>query len=149
MRGALRCDPMDGSDRIVRAAARPEAVRAVEKVLLVDRLPHFPQRPLHDFVFRRRDPDGPRAPVVFREVDAPDRLVPILPSLHPCPQSPHLLGTPCAVCVHAHAVHPYGRVFAQSPVGAQQRFLVEEVRQRQNPLVRMPLGSFRALQQFR
>ena len=46
--------------RLVRRAPRPEAVRAVQKVLLVDRFQHHRHRPLQDLVLEGRNPDRAR-----------------------------------------------------------------------------------------
>jgi site-specific DNA recombinase len=45
-----------GLQRLMCRPPRPEAVRAVPKVLLIDRLQRHDDRPLEDFILQRRDP---------------------------------------------------------------------------------------------
>ena len=55
----------------MRRAPRPKAVRAVEKVLLVDRLEHHGDRALQHLVLEGRDADWPRLrAIALRDVDA-------------------------------------------------------------------------------
>jgi hypothetical protein len=49
----------EGIQRLVRRAARPEAVRAVQEVLLIDGLQGHDDRTLEDLVLERGDADGP------------------------------------------------------------------------------------------
>src|SRR3954447_14034139 len=49
----------EGVQRLVRRAARPEAIRADQEVLLVDRLQDHRHRTLEDLVLERGDADGP------------------------------------------------------------------------------------------
>ena len=44
---------VERADRVVRAAARPKPIRAVQEVLLVHGLQHVAQRTLHDLVLDR------------------------------------------------------------------------------------------------
>src|SRR5262249_1701962 len=63
----------------------PKPVRAGLEVLLVDRLPQHDDRPLEDFVLRRRYPDrpGPGRPGSFREVRPAHRRCPVGAGLGP------------------------------------------------------------------
>ena len=49
-------------ERLVRRSSGAKAVRAITKVLLVDGFQHHDHRPLKNFIFKRRDSDGPRIP---------------------------------------------------------------------------------------
>jgi hypothetical protein len=70
------------------AALESEAVRAVQEVLLVDRLQHFAQGVLDELVLERRDPNRPRLSPFLRNVDTSDRLMAIAFRLHPLVQVP-------------------------------------------------------------
>ena len=73
--------------RLMRRATRPKAVRAVQKVLLVDRLQHHRHRPLKHLVLEGRDADGPRRlAVALRDVHPPHRGRPVRPGLDPVEQ---------------------------------------------------------------
>ena len=73
----------------MRRPARPEAVRAVQKVLLVDRFQHHHHRPLKHLVLEGRDPDRARlAPVALRNVHPPHRRRPVRPGLEAVEQRP-------------------------------------------------------------
>jgi len=74
--------PVEPADRVVRAASRPKAVRAVQEVLLVDCLQNVAQRTLHDLVLDRRYPDRSSRSILLRDVHAADRLMTVLPRLH-------------------------------------------------------------------
>src|SRR5688572_9744652 len=45
------------ADGLVGTATWPEAIGAVQEVLLVERSEHFAKRPLHDLVLKARDAD--------------------------------------------------------------------------------------------
>ncbi len=58
--------------RLMRRAPRPEAVRAVHEVLLVDGVQRHHDRTLQDLVLEGGDTDGPRLrPIALRDVDPP------------------------------------------------------------------------------
>jgi hypothetical protein len=67
-----------GSNRVVGATPGPEAVRAVQKVLLVDGLQHLADGVLDHSVLERRDPYRPHLAIVLRDVDTSDGLMPVL-----------------------------------------------------------------------
>ena len=78
--------------RLVRRAAGPEAVRAGQEVLLVDRLQHHAHRPLEDLVLEGRYPDGPGlAPVAFGDVAATHRGGLVRARLEAVEQRPEVL----------------------------------------------------------
>ena len=62
----------------MRRAMRPEAVRAVKKLLLVDGLQHHRDRALQDLVLEGGNADGSRLrPAPLRDVDPPHRRRPV------------------------------------------------------------------------
>jgi len=70
---------VDGAQGIVCPATWPEAVRAFQEILLVDRLQHLADRVLDDLVLDGRDADRSRLATTLRDVHAADRLVPPFP----------------------------------------------------------------------
>jgi hypothetical protein len=70
--------PVKGSNRVVGTPSGPEAVRAVQKVLLVDGLQHLADGILDHSVLERRYPYRPRLAIVLRDVDTSDGLMPVL-----------------------------------------------------------------------
>src|SRR4029450_11176087 len=63
-------------ERLMGRAARPEAIRTGEEVLLVDRLQHHRYSALRHLVFEGRDAERPLRAVRFRDVgSAPQRTV--------------------------------------------------------------------------
>ena len=91
------------------AATRPEPVGETEKIRLVHRPQHLPDRSLNDLVFQRRHANRALAPVGLRDVDAPHRLRPVRSALDSC-------GQVCEACLQVlpvrwprHAVHPRWR----------------------------------------
>ena len=72
----------DCAQRLVLRATRPEAVREVVKLLLVDLADHHRHRALQDLVLEGRDADrtGLR-PIALRDVHPPHRRRPVLPGL--------------------------------------------------------------------
>ena len=86
-----------------RRSSRPEAVRAVQEVLLVDRFQHHDDRPLKDLVLEGRDPEGPGLrPEPFGDVHPPHRRCPVRAGLGPVQQrlevAPQVLCVVLAVC---------------------------------------------------
>ena len=65
-------DPVEGSNSVMGTAPGPEGIRAVQEVLLIDRLQYLAQGVLDDFVLERRDPDRPRLSPFLRDVDTSD-----------------------------------------------------------------------------
>jgi len=101
--------------RLVGGALRPEAVRAGQEVLLVDRLQHQSDRPLDELVLQGGNPDRARSASLFREVDAPHRLGPVLLGLDPCLQRPEVIRQVRRVGRGRDPVHPGARSLLQAP----------------------------------
>jgi hypothetical protein len=136
--------PVQGTQRFVRASPAPEAVRAVHEDRLVDRLQHLGQRPLHHLVGDARDADRPRLALALRDVHPPDGLVPVAHRPHLPMQLAEVVLQFLPVLLLRDAIHAYGRVLAESVVGAPQRLLVEQVRQREEAHARVALRSPRS-----
>lgn len=66
---------VEGSKRIVRAAAWAVAIRAVQEQRLIDRFQDLSQCSLDNLVFQTADPQCSRLALPFRDVDPLDDLV--------------------------------------------------------------------------
>jgi hypothetical protein len=55
-------DPVQGSDGVMGTALRPKTVRAIQKVLLVDRFQYLAHDVLDELVLERRNPNRPAEP---------------------------------------------------------------------------------------
>ena len=75
------------AEGIVRRPSAPEAVRARQKVRLVDRLQKHQDRPLRHLVFKRRDAEGAFRAVRFRDVVASHRRRAIAARLDPAQEA--------------------------------------------------------------
>jgi hypothetical protein len=136
-------------ERVVRPASAPEAVRAVEKRLLVNSLQHFTHSVLHDLVFDRRDANRSRPSSVLRDVHASDRLMAVPARLHPLVQVSQLLIELLPVLLLRRAIHADGRIPADAIERPRERRLINEVRQRMELRFGFSFRSFRYLQKFR
>jgi hypothetical protein len=65
------------SQRIMRAASRPETMRAVEEIGFVNGVEHFGHCALDDFVFKRRNAERPLPFIGLGNVGSPNRQGPI------------------------------------------------------------------------
>jgi hypothetical protein len=96
---------------------RPESVRTVQKVLLIDRLEKHGDCTLQQLVFRGRDADWTgffaRS---FRDVHAPDRWRKIGPRLRTIQQRLQVGFEVLPIIRYRPAIMSGGAVFAQSPV---------------------------------
>jgi site-specific DNA recombinase len=133
-----------GLQRLVRRPPGTEAVRAVHKVLLGDRLQHHDDRPLQDLVLQRRYPQ--RAELVarpFGDVDPPHRRRPLRPRLGAAPKALQVLQQLESVRRGGLAVHAGGRILARSVESLYQPGAVEVVVERGEPLLRSLLRQLR------
>src|SRR5437867_7137220 len=146
---ALMNDPVQGSHGVMGTASGPEAMRAVQEVLLIDRLQHLTQGLLHELVLERRNPNRPRLALALRNVDATDRLMPITLRLQPLVQvlKPHL--QILSVLLLRRPIHAHRRTFALAVVGASQGRHIDQMRQRVEPPLGLALRSFHYLQESR
>ena len=76
-------DPLQGAHGVVGTASGPEAIRAVQKVLLVDGLQHLAHGVLDHLVLERRDANRPCLPLGLGDVDTSDRLMAVPLGLQP------------------------------------------------------------------
>jgi len=110
--------------------ARSKAVRAVQKVLLVDRLQDHRHRPLEDFVLERRDPNGPgffAGPL--GDIHPTHRRRPIRAGLGPVQQRLKVGLQVYRVLRGRLSVHADCTVLAGALVGFTQPFQVDQVGQ--------------------
>jgi hypothetical protein len=73
--------------------------------------------------------------------------IPLRP--HPFVQPPEVLFQSLPVLLLRDAIHPHRRILADAVVGPLQRHLIQQVRQRVEPCVRISLRSLRYLQKSR
>src|SRR5262249_41914896 len=85
-----RRPPVEGTEGLVCAASRPEAVRVGRENRLVDRFQQLAERPLYHLVLGRRDADRSRLARRLRDVDATQRLGPVSAGPPPPPPPPPL-----------------------------------------------------------
>jgi hypothetical protein len=108
----------EGRQRLVRRSSGPETVRAVQKVLFVDRFQQHNDRPLEYFVLQRRDSKraslGSRA--AFRNVHTPYGRSAVRAGLRAVEQALQVALQILFVIVRGHAVHAHGTVLASAAV---------------------------------
>ena len=113
-------DPVEGSHGVMGAASGPEAVGAVQEVLLVDGLQYLTQGILDNLVLERRDPNRPRPSPFLWDVDTPDRLMAISLRLHPCVQILEIPLQVLPVLLLRDSIHTHRRIISHAVVGALQ-----------------------------
>jgi len=136
--------------RLVRVSPRPEAVRAVQEVLLVDRLQKHQDRPLEDLVLQRRHPDRPgRARTVFGDVDAAHSRRAVATGLESLEQARQILLQPLRVLRGGDPIHTRRAGLARLPPRLAQPLHVDMVGQRRQHQLRLFRGQCRDLLSFR
>ena len=131
------------------AASGPEAVRAVQKVLLVDRLQHLAHGVLDQLVLERRDANRPRLPLRFGDVDTSDRLMAVPLRLQPPVQVLEVRLQALPVLLLGDPIHPHRRVPTLAAIGALKGRHIDEMRQCVEPSFGFALRSFHYLHKSR
>jgi hypothetical protein len=118
--------------RLVCRSSGPEAIRAVQKVLLVDRFQQHDDRPLQDFILQRRDADGAglSSRPAFRDVHTPHGGSLVRAGFRAVEQSLQVTLQVLFVFVRRHSVHADRSVLAGSSVRFFQPVDVHQVGQR-------------------
>jgi hypothetical protein len=112
----------------MRRPTRPEPVRAVPKVLLVDRFEHHDHRPLKNLVLEGRYPDRTRGRAIgLRDVGPSHGRRLIEARLGSVQQVLQVLFQVLCVCLCRLVVHAYGAVLARAPIGFAQPVQVDVV----------------------
>ncbi len=142
-------DPVEGANGVMGAAMGPEAVRAVQKVLLIDGLQHLSHGVLDQLVLERRDPNRPCLAVVLRDVDTSDRLVAISLRHHPLVQVAEVVLQGLPVLLLRDPIHTHRRILAHASIGAHQGWHVDEMCQCVEPSFGLRSRSFHYLQKSR
>jgi len=103
----------------VRSSPRPEAIRAVQKVLLVDCLQYHRHRLLKHLVFKRRYPyRADFRPVPFRNVHAPHRRRSVgVSGLRSVEQLLEIALQLSRILLRRLAIHSHRAVLAHAPIG--------------------------------
>ena len=123
-----------GRQRLMRRPSRPETVRAVQEVLLVNRLQRHHDRPLKDFILQRRDAQGPGFTArPFGNAHAPHRRCPVRAGLSTVQKRLQVVPQGQPVVVGRLSVHARCPVFAGSVVGCDQPDQVQVVVERREP----------------
>jgi len=110
-------------------ASGPEAVRAVQKVLLVDRFQYLTHGVLDQFVLERRDPNRSRLPPFLRDVDPSDRLMAISLRLHAGVQVLEISLQILPVRLLRDPIHAHRRILAHAVIGPLQSRHIDPMRQ--------------------
>ena len=122
---------------VVRRTLRPETVRAVVEVLLVNRLQEHHDRPLKHFVFQRRDADGAGLSAsALRDMHPSHRRRPVHTRLRAFQEQSEVDLQVLLVVRRRLAVHPRRAVFARPPIGFSQPCQIEVLVQRSQSLLR-------------
>jgi len=121
-----------GLQRIVRRPPGTEAVRAVQKVLLVHCPQHHGDRPLKHFVFKARNPDRPGlATVAFRDMHPSHgwRAI-VVARLCSIQQRLEVLLQIRRVLARGLAIHSRCSILARPPISLVEPFGIDMMRQR-------------------
>jgi site-specific DNA recombinase len=140
-----------GPYRLMRRSAGPEAIRAVLKVLLVDRFQHHRDRPLEDFVLEGGHPDRPldRWVTPFRDVDPANWRRFVAARLEAVQEASKVLFEVLFVGRPGLTVYSRRTVFARPAVGFPQKVHVDVVSQAHEDPLRVLLRQLCYPLQFR
>ncbi len=148
-------DPVQGAHGVMGTAPGPEAIGAVQKVLLVDRFQHLAHGVLDQLVLERRDPNRPCLALFLRDVDTPHRLMASSLRLHPGVQVLEVCLQILPIRFLRDPIHPhrYSEASLPSPahavVGPLQSRHIDAMRQGVEPSFGLAPRSFHYLQQLR
>ena len=114
----------------MRRPPRPEAKRAGQEVLLVDRLQHHDDRPLRHLVLKGRDAERPIRSIRLRNVDPAHRRGDIAAGLDALQQVQKIGLKVRFVVGRCHSVDAGRTILARQPVGFLHPFQIDDVMQR-------------------
>jgi hypothetical protein len=126
--------------RLVCRAARPEPVRAVQKVLFIDGLQDHDNRTLEDLILKCGNADGPGLrPGPLRDVHPSHRRCLVAPGLGPVQQRPEVALQVLCIVLRRLSVHSHGPVLASESIRLFHPVDVDMVgERRQRRLRRLP-----------
>src|SRR5215472_7836543 len=105
----------------MRRTTTPEAVRAVQKALLVNCLQYHDYRPLKHLVLEGRYPDGTRLRAIsFWYVHSPNRWCHVAAGLDPFEQRAEVFLQVARIILGRLSVHAGGSVLARAPIRLAQ-----------------------------
>jgi hypothetical protein len=113
-------DPVKDTNSVMGTALGTEAMRAVQKVLLVYCLQHLADDVLDKFVLERRDPNWPRLARFLWDVDTSDRLMAVTLRPHPLVQVTDIWFQLLPVLFLRDSIHAYRSVLAATAIGPLQ-----------------------------
>jgi hypothetical protein len=126
----------------MRRAPRTEAVRAVQKVLLIDRFQHHRHRTLQNLVLQRGDSDGARPlPVALGDLYPPDRWRVVRARLQPVEERAQILLQVLLILGCRLAVHPGRTILPRATKSLSQKLDVDVVGQAQEAPLRVLPGQ--------
>jgi hypothetical protein len=140
---------VQGAHGVVGTASGPKAIRAVQKVLLVNGLQHLAHRILDQLVLECGNPQGPCFAIVLGNVNTSDRLVTIAFRLQPLVQILHVGQQVLPVILLGDLIHAHRSILTLSVIRTQQGRHTDEMCQRMKLSVGFLFGSFRYLQKLR
>src|SRR5262249_27174335 len=134
-----------GAHGVVGTTPGAEAIRALEKVLLVDGLQHLAYSILDHFVLERRNPNRPCLALGLRDVHPSDRLVAVPLRLQPCMPvlKVGLQGMP--ILLLRDAIHSYRRLGTLAAIGSPQGWHLAPMCHRVEPSCGFALRSLHSL----
>ena len=126
-----------GIKRIMLPATRPESITEAEEVSLVNLIQYGDHGPLDDFIFQRRNAEGPLAPIRLREVLSADGLSTIRLVL----EVVETLLQALPIFLPGLSIDPWGGITLERVVCLPQTVHSEVVEQGGHPLGFLPTGS--------
>jgi hypothetical protein len=127
--------------RLVRVATRSEPIGETEEVRLVDGVQHLDRGSLDDLVLQRWHSERPLPPIRLWYVRPSNRSGPVRSPLQPFREILKVGLQVLAVVPPRLAVHSWGRLPVQFPVGClQSGYVVDVVEERGEPLLSILLG---------
>jgi hypothetical protein len=142
-------DPLDlgagnperqGIKRIMLPATRPEAITEAEEVALVNLIQYGDHGPLDDFIFQRRNPEGPLAPIRLRDVLPADGVSTIRLAVDPVMEVVETLLQVLPIFLPGLPVDPWSGITLEREVCLPQTVHIEVVEQGGHPLCFLSAG---------
>ena len=134
-----------GASRVMGPAARPEALGALQAVLLGDDLPHLAYGVLDPRVLERRHPTRPRLPLSLGAMDTSERLLAVLLRFQPCVEPLEMRCPRPPVWLLRAPSHAYRRGGTLPARGACEGRHSDPRRQRVEPACGFAVRSFHSL----
>src|SRR5262249_53787916 len=125
----LSHNPLQGAHGVLGTASRSEAIRALEKVWLVDGLQHRAHGVLDPFILERRDANRPRRALALGEVNPSDGLMAIPLGLQPRVQRLEIRLSALSVWLLRDPIHAHRRRCTLATLGPLPSWHSNQMRQ--------------------